>query len=463
MAMFSRRILQRLLDENSHFLKKGQTKKLVEELNRVSGPSTLKKNINLSSEWEAVLLNVFGKIGKVTYEKKFDGPTYGDIYFEVKDNPGVNFLAEITAVSDKGLHERNPVEFLRKELTDIVRNRGLNPNHFSIEPGGEYHDSGRDGTKARLLLPGRARFHLTIFAKKFEKFMQNISQSLGDSCTYEINEKDIQVKIGYNPKQRGFSSGYLDYSVVFSLTRNRIYEELEKKREQLRKTGFKGSKGIFLCDGDCSLLQESILRKTSGSYTRDHIIRHFLSEDPVVVFVVIFLIEEENPKRTLLRSGPRRFKVSTQVYKGPGFDDLIGIDQIVEKAKVIFPEPERDACNAINLLRGSKPDQGSFFMGRHQLKIGDETSQITMSARELLGLLTGSLSYVDFLKIHGFDKIVNPFCIAFDKGQLIEGISIEKSDFQDDDWIVFKFKGPDPAISTFREPSAQEGKKKAGK
>jgi hypothetical protein len=457
MAMFSRRILQRMLYENSVFLKKGQTKRFIETLNLVSNPSALKKDITLSSEWEVVLLNLFGKIGNVIYEEKFGGSTYGDIYFE---NPDVKFLAEVTTASDKGLNENNPIDFLWKELEQILRTHGLNPNHFSLEPDGEYYECGRNGTKVRLLLPARARFSSTIFTKKFEKFLQSILQSPENSSTFEINEKNIKLKIGYDPKQRFSSVGHPDYSAVFSLNRNIIYERLNDKRVQLQKTGFKGPMGIFLCDGDCRLLQESLLRKTSGSYTRDQIIRHFLNEDSTMSFVVIFLVEE-NPRPTL-HTGPRRFHISARVHKGIGFQEEIWLDQIVEKARSNFPQPERDACNAIHLLRGRTPHLGSFFLGGHSLKLDKESIQIKISAREMLNLLTGKLSYDDFLRIHGFDKTANPFLTALENGQLIENVSIEKSDFQDDDWLIFNLKGPDPAVSKFTEPIQKSFKSRMG-
>lgn len=462
MAMFSRRTLRRLLDENSEFLPKSQTRRLEDELDRVSDPSRPGRDITLSWEWEVVLLNVFRKIGKVTYHKKFDGPKTGDLDFKSVENPSQHFLAEITTASDKSLHEHNPVNFLCKQLSQIVQGYGLNPNHFSVQPEGEYYNSGREGTKVRLFLPGRTRFRSTIFTKKFKEFLQGISQSPKDSCTYEVNQTDIKVKIAYDPKQRSASRGHLDYSVVFSLTRNVIYEHLESKREQLRQTGFKGPMGIFLCDGDCSLLQESVIRKTSGSYTRDHIIQHFLREDPLISFIVVFLVEEENPQRALRRSGPRRFRVSSRLYKGPFFDDRVGIAEVLEKAKMLFPQPERDACNAMHLLRGGYPEQGFLFFGGHQVKIGEETSEIKVSAREVLDLLAGNLSYGDFLKRHRFDETVNPFWVALNKGQLIQEISMEKSDFEDDDWIVFKLNGPDPAISKFRETSALRRKQEKG-
>jgi hypothetical protein len=65
----------------------------------------------------------------------------------------------------------------------------------------------------------------------------------------------------------------------------------------------------------------------------------------------------------------------------------------------------------------------------------------------------------EFFEAHGFlpseiekNALINPFEQGLYKGQLIEEISIEKSDSEDDDWITFKLRGPDPAISSFLVP-----------
>ncbi len=62
MAIFSRRTLQRIINENASFLTKEQQVNHVEKLNEG----------NLSFEWEVVLLYIFSKFGKVTHEPKFE-------------------------------------------------------------------------------------------------------------------------------------------------------------------------------------------------------------------------------------------------------------------------------------------------------------------------------------------------------------------------------------------------------
>jgi hypothetical protein len=61
MTIFSRRTLQRLIDENASFLTRKQTKKHVDALNVADEHS-------LGYEWEIVLLNVFSKLGTIKHE-----------------------------------------------------------------------------------------------------------------------------------------------------------------------------------------------------------------------------------------------------------------------------------------------------------------------------------------------------------------------------------------------------------
>ncbi len=71
---------ERLINENSHFLKPKQTKIHIEKLN-IEGKYSeqLEKGnvanqlakLYLDSEWEIVLLNVFSKFGNVIHEKEF--------------------------------------------------------------------------------------------------------------------------------------------------------------------------------------------------------------------------------------------------------------------------------------------------------------------------------------------------------------------------------------------------------
>ena len=90
------------------------------------------------------------------------------------------------------------------------------------------------------------------------------------------------------------------------------------------------------------------------------------------------------------------------------------------------------------------------------MSVGKSASTIKISSRALLELLSGNDLAKSFLQGQGFEPseqtsapVPNPFSHALGRGQIIADISIERSDASDDDWIVIRLEGPDPAVSPF--------------
>jgi hypothetical protein len=327
MPIFARRSLQRLLDENSEFLSPVQTKKLVERLNRMD------KDLTLSPEWEVALLNALSKAGKVIYEKDFGGTNRADIYFESRDNPDHRFVAEITAVSDRGLDQLNPFDALSQEFNNIIRNRGLHPSRFLLKVGahGEPHYKG--GPKVRLKLTGRARFNEKIFGPDFYRFVGNIAREPESPNRFLVQTDEVDLEIGYDPARKYGEGVYLDYTVVYSLTNNVIYNALSEKASQLDGTNFHGPRGIILCDGSCMFLSQPPIRDLS--YTCDEVIWHFLNENSSINFVLTCVVKDVgDPSSPYL--GP--FRLSLHLYKGLEYDD-ISLDLWGFVQKLEFPAP----------------------------------------------------------------------------------------------------------------------------
>jgi hypothetical protein len=450
MAIFSRRTLQRLIDENDKFLLKRQIKKHVRELNRMD------KDPSLAFEWEIVLLNAFSKIGKVTHEKNFGGRKNADLHFESLDDPNQNFVVDITTISDKGLDKKNPVDALHGQLMKIAADRGLRQSSFSLHVGAIYEHSTKGGTKVKLKLPGRARFPQIIFNDRFNKFLHEISQNPELPRNYFIKTEDVDVTIGYNPDQTSTGYSHIDYTQVFSLTENMIYEALDDKLTQLRDTNFKGPLGIFLCDGSCSFLNRRRLSKES-SWIAEDVIRRFLEENKSINFVVIFTVQPKSPL-SRFKPGKPRYQVFTYYYEGSSSGKIsVAIPEALKKLEGIFPEPESDALNAINFLKGRNPNEGRLHWEGMKVHFGQNLIRVKISSRMLLELLAGKMEQKQLLERYrffhgGMRGDPNPFELALGNGQLIHEVSIEKSDFEDDDWITFKLSGPDPAISPFVVP-----------
>jgi hypothetical protein len=451
MSIFSRRLLQRIIDENAHFLPPRQNRDLVSKLNRMHIDQTL------SPEWEVVLLYGFSNAGRVFHERDFGGSKRADIYLELAHDPDKNFIADITTVSDKGLEELNPFMFFWLELMRRVKEQGVRGESFSVDidgiPGSRYGSP----RKAKLKLPGRARFAETIFNKDFDRFMADILADPTAEHSYSVKTSEIGITIGYNPAQPSGGGGFLDYTQVFSIEENLIYQALLSKVDQLEGTGFKGPMGIMLCDGGCSFFNRSSF--TGLAYSFDDVVKTFLFDNPSIGFVVTFGIERENQYALASQENPERLVIG--YYRGKEFDNLeFDLPEILSKVGEALPEPQKSARSALNWLKGEHAHQGRSHWGGWSMSVGKTSGEIKISARALLDLLAGRVDPQEFLKRHNFgiaeleefDPAVNPFANALDQYQLISEVTLEKSSTEDDDWITFKLKGPDAAVAPFVAP-----------
>jgi hypothetical protein len=417
----------------------------------------MSKDLTLAYEWEVVILNALSKVGQVIHEKNFGGRRNADIYFEAFDNPKSNFAADITAISDKGADENNPYKALSNMLHTLVKESGLRGNSFNLRVGRHPGPVFKGGPKVRLKLPGSARFLRTIFGKEFEGFIHRIQENPQKADQYEVKTDDADVEISYIPNQRFASGGYSSYTELYSKTENTVYQALESKASQLLGTDFRGPLGIFLCDGGSSLFSK---RSTAGlSYTIDEVIQHFLSTREEIQFVVTYTTGRKNPYATF-PYGDNPYLNYIRFFAGPKFKQVTyDLEGILKKMAEHLPLPESEPHNALYWLKGKNPDMGRSNWGGMQLSPGKETTKVRISARGLVELLAGKVDQREFFEAHGFipselraTRTENPFSIALQKGQLVHGVSIERSESEDDDWITFELKGPDPAIAPFEIP-----------
>src|SRR5689334_18276136 len=125
MAIFSRRMIQRMLNENAAFLSEKQLDRLVSTLNRNDFYS-------LDVEWEVAVLNAFSKIGTVTHEPHLpDTDKRPDLVFVPFTDSTASFIADVTMVSDEGFEKDVPVLTFEIELGERIEAAGLQKSSFS--------------------------------------------------------------------------------------------------------------------------------------------------------------------------------------------------------------------------------------------------------------------------------------------------------------------------------------------
>ena len=98
MALFARRHLQRVLNENAVFLSPKQLSVICDLLNTI-------RDDYLATEWEQVIINTASKVGAVLYEARLAGNrTPADVL--VRDLSAVRRCQSLN-VDDRGGRERN--------------------------------------------------------------------------------------------------------------------------------------------------------------------------------------------------------------------------------------------------------------------------------------------------------------------------------------------------------------------
>jgi len=447
MAIFSRRTLQRLIDENGAFLSRRQLKDHVRRLGDANPEDVL------AAEWEVVFLNAFGKVGSVTHEPELRETTHRfDLHFE---SPTVSFISDIVAVSDKGLDELNPVTALNDKLTELVMAHGLRVNSFNLNVEGDSSLIMRDGTRVRLKMPPRNRFDSEIFNDLFFKFLDAIRQRPAEKRSHQIFNSSTDITIRYDPSQRARTTAHLSYTILNLRTQNAVYNRLQEKAEKLLAVSALAPSVIILCDGDCDAFRNY---RHFASYHIDDVIRTFLTNYPEISFVLTIFVEQHFGYDAYRKFVPalhfgERFKQADET-----------ILTLIRNALSFLPSAERSAANALNFLRSSRRHEGDSFGGGST--VGD--GMIKVSARMVLDLLAGRITQDEFFRAQHFvfddakDPFPrpNPFMDELNQGRLITDVKVEsQGDERDDDWLIFKFDGPDPAISPFRVPSKSTSKK----
>ena len=432
MALFARRFLQRVLHESKAYLSSKQRQAICKLLNTVH-------NNYLATEWELVIVHALNGLGSLQYEPEFEGTSRPDVMFTAAD--GLTVVADIAAVSDRGIHQQNPFDKLQEEFFRLQKRHGVLHGGFDVRVNSQSHNYYRgSGKKPRLKLPKMADFPTRIFNAEFQNFMMGVRGNPDAVRHLHIEDEETSVHFSYSPSRRGFGGGsHPAFDLTAIIDQNPIYNALCAKADQLRKSEYHGMKGIFLCDAGCWGLHQP----TSNweFYGANEVLRHFLHQNQSVSFVLMLIVEDKTnafgrTSRPVIT--PRLHVNESAIHQKAALEQIAGC--LVSR----LPAPEETPKNA--MLRLKRKDG---MTGRH---LGTLThgGSIEMSARMLLEILAGHLSIRDFEQNYQMEGVQNPFRRMLEKGRLIEGMTIEPHPEVDDDRVTIHFGKPDSAIAPFK-------------
>jgi hypothetical protein len=435
MPIFSRRLLQRILDENRHFLAEGVVEEHVRKLNGLNQDS-------IATEWEVLILNVLSRIGKVEYERQFSGPSRPDVFFQSRIVQ--EFVADITTLSDADYEQNNPTEYFYRCIREYFQQNDMLASGLNI-----HIESNKRGTygnrKIKLCLPHKSEVR-SFVKKHFKAIIKTIKSEPKKAFQTVISEGDAHVQVSYDPNDSFFSARHLSYNVPYSLRRNPVYNRLRQKSAQLKQCGFEGIAGVFLCDGDCNALRTATLGPEG--YAKQRIIGEAFRQNSTLSFAVTLAVEEKRLPLQLQvqRSIRAEFYANSQAKYPAGKQFWEELSNICK----FFPVPQVTPANA---LRNIKIDRhkGVSFLGGGSMD-GDE---ITIPSRTLTEILAGTLNYNAATKgekgpLGSIAWMKDFFRRQVLAGKTIAAISVVNCPDEDDDWIKIKYGPTDPAISKFK-------------
>jgi hypothetical protein len=436
MPIFPRRVIQKIITENRQFLPASQVKEHVKKLNK-------QDNTSIATVWEIVVLNALSKIGVVEHEKKFQGSRKPDIYFSSPDIN--NFVADITAISDENYDKENPINYFRECLNSFFRKEGLTTKGLCIDVGnnkiGDYGDR-----KIKLALPEKN--DIPSFIKhEFHTIRETVKHAPNQAFKKEIKKGEASLTVTYNPHSNYSTGGYASFTVPYSLTKNPLYNRLKKKADQLRSSKYDGIMGVFVCDGKCDSLNNDFY--CVEKYSQADIIQEVFRVNNSLSFVIVFTPEEQSHMWGLRST---KF-IKGQFYSNPAAKYPTNQDffENLKKVEKHLPVPESMPINAITFMKSQKnkglSHYGGFTMSQNEIKI---------SSRMITELLAGVLKFEKFDSEHkqmsndNRNMIKEFFLTQLGQGRMIEKISIEKCQDEDDDWIKLTYGASDAAISKYK-------------
>jgi hypothetical protein len=265
MAMFSRRRLWRALNNQAYH------NKLKDWVSRLNAES----EDYVANEWELILLDVFAEFGRVEYEpERFGRP---DIVFRCAVS-GLSLVADITTLSDRSFHKKNPSAFFSGELRRRIRKEGIECGSFFFEIGEKVESVkvGR-GPKRSLLLPHVSEFPSLIFNEEWNQFLSDIRTYPAKHHAFRVlKPRLVDVTVRYQPSaSRTFTGLHAHYTGTHVLTKNALFSRLREKAQKLKTVKHDGLLEAIVCDGGCDLLTA---RPDWSSYSVEEIVTDFFRQ-----------------------------------------------------------------------------------------------------------------------------------------------------------------------------------------
>lgn len=439
MFVFTRRSMQQMLDSTAQWVPEGPLTELLGRLNAT-------KTNRLPQMWELAWLYALGSLVRVEHERPLPNGK-PDLWFTISEGDRLTpVVADITCLSDISLHAANPFEKLSNAVHEQARKAGMQGGGFHVSASHRETRAGRR-KKVQLLIPSGPEFDQLV-KRHLKPFALEVASDPLVPSRLEIDEPIAKFVVEYKGPSQYSGGSHRSYDSALSIDNNVLFNRLHDKTRQLRGAPEGAVRMLVICDGDCALLRN---RNPLEGFSAKQIAQHFLGRSQTIDLVALVTIVEG---RGIFARQSQRYVQCDFVAAASGRPNHLtdnicrALTSLLGDAVLKLPEPIMMPTNS--LRRNLDSEWSASMEGGYSIS-GDK---IKVSARAVLELLAGAMSYERFAEVHRWKEgDLNMFRSQLASGQLFRSAKIESlGQSQDDDWLEFEFGPPDPAISAFRLP-----------
>lgn len=448
MPIFANRTIQAMLERLEPGIGAARSRELRGRLS-----SAVDGNERISAEWELAVFQCLAEVGELEFP---DGASRSaDTVFKSRGT-GEQMQVEITAISDRGLHDKNPVEEFSCRLGRI--NHGLR----DVAPGVIDYQIGYVEVDDRIVLgvPDRCGMDEFFRSPEFSGFLASIRANPKDARQFDFECRGSRSQLTFRPGAQYRSGGHIAHDVILDLQRNHVVSRLKKKDAQIRESGRELPSVLVLCDGDCRSMRSRLTGPGRPGF--DDVVSVFLSGRPRqqagplilqeripqgsrrINAVIVVAVREEHglyggvkrsfDVRPFMNGGDVRYPLSSGT-----------VDSICSSFRFL----PRISTSPINARRAYRypPHYGGYMLGAG--RTGRVKAKISLLT--LQGLLAGEISHAEFARDHrDTGRVISK---AVSEGKMISRIEIEHCPDEDDDWVNLEFNetAPDKLFATRRK------------
>jgi hypothetical protein len=395
----------------------------------------------IAAEWEVAIIYCLSLQGRIEAINSCDGVREPDIIYVSSD--GARVAVEVTALSDRSFHDKNPMRAFSGELLRITFKNGIN-GFGAIQ----YEIGSTDSPNGPVLgVPSRRDMAGFFASDAFRTFVAKIKSAPASPGEMAFQINGVRSRLKFVPGTRFGGGTHATFNLPVDVRSNPISSRLKAKDSQIAGSGLELPSVVFLCDADCYVLEREKISGNAASAAE--IIELFLngrhsgpfqrarSRSRRINGVVACRVKEEG---SWFRPDFRRRHVVSEVVRNRSETcHALRDDCLAEIAACVhhLPPIARMPVNAL-----TAPRWPTHYGGYRMPGGGPNSMKIEMSLTTLQRLLAGTLPTDQFARDHG--KLVEQFKRATDAGKLISALKIKECPDDDDDWVEIELNAVAP-------------------